>query len=99
MTIAKLDLLKAQLRAFKTTLEKTPTSQKEGFASMTIANNFNRILKDVSESYPDIASSLPTAIGKMSGPAGRLGDSSRAHYLDVEIFAEQILSILDLVGD
>jgi hypothetical protein len=95
MPIDSIDLLKARLNSIKATLERASEKQKGGPAGTALAENFNRILEEVGTAFPELKSALPARITSL-GPLARVG-SSDVSYLDLEVFAEQVLSLLQFV--
>ena len=93
----KKEILKAKIRAFKTTLQNATPKQKEGRLSIQLAKNFNGLIVEVGENFSDIKEDMPEEI-TWTGHFARL-DSSDVTYLDVEILADQILALLDLLDD
>jgi len=88
-------LLRVRITSIKSTLERQERHGKKEQASIHIANNFNSIISDISSEFPDLASSLPSPIYS-NFPFSDLGLSD-ATYLDLEIYCEQVLSLLDLL--
>lgn len=94
---SKTDLLRARARSFKSTLQNASAKEKEGPTGTALAENFNKILQEAGNTFPDLKDSLPASITSR-GPFARMGKSD-ASYLDLEIMADQLLSLLDLVDD
>lgn len=97
MDIPKVRLLKARARAFKTTLAQASSKEKQAKAGVGLAENFNAIVKDIGEEYPDLKDSLPSRITSLS--ALRSLGQSDASYLDVEVLADQVLALLDIMEE
>lgn len=95
MPIDQLDMLKVRVSSLKTILERASEKQKGGPAGRPLAENFNKILQEVEIAFPDLKPALPAPITSR-GPFADMG-ASDATYLEVEIFAEQVLSLLALV--
>ncbi len=95
MKVRKIDIFKTKARSIKATLENASEKARQGRAGIGLAENFNQLLKEVSEEFPDLKDSLPKPISS-KGPFARAGVSDSS-YLDLEIFSEQVLSLLDLV--
>ena len=95
MPIDPVDLLRARLTSLKTTLERASEKQKNGPAGKALAENFNTILQEIETTFPDLKSSLPARVTS-HGPFADKG-AADVSYLDLEVFAEQTLSLLQLV--
>lgn len=95
MTLEKIDFIRAKLDGIKTTLERVPASDKTGHIGITIAKDFNTVLQEMGEIYPELASGLPSPIG-ITGPFRQLGKAG-ASYTDLEILCEQVLNLVRLV--
>jgi hypothetical protein len=79
----------------KSTLEAQAHPDKKEKASTHIAENFNKIVTDIASAFPELASSLPSPISS-STPLAQVGMSD-AQYVDLEVYCEQILNLLDLI--
>lgn len=97
MALAKLQLFKVRIKSFKSTLENASEKTKKGRASITLTENFNSLIEEIGKAYPDIKPALPKKI-KATGPFARVG-ASDANYVDLEVYAEQVIGILDLLGE
>jgi hypothetical protein len=97
MTISKLELLKTRVKSIKATLERASEKQKSGPAGMAIADNFNTLLDEIEAACPDLKGSLPSRITP-SRHFAHLGVSNIS-YLDLEVFADQALSLLELIPE
>ena len=95
MPIDPVDLMRARLNSLKTTLERASEKQKNGPAGKALAENFNAILQEIETAFPDLKSSLPARI-TARGPFAHMG-AADVSYLDLEVFAEQALSLLQFV--
>ena len=95
MVLVQPQLLKARVASFKSTLENASDRLKEGRVSTPLALEFNKIRNEVAQAFPDVEAALPAAISS-SPPHRRLGQSD-VNYLDLEIYAEQLLSIIALL--
>ena len=93
----KSELLKARTRSIKSTLRDATQEQKKGHAGISLAENFNKILRDIAEMHPDLASSLPSEI-TWKGPFAQMRMSD-VSYLDLEVMVDQVLALLDLMED
>ena len=94
---SKVELLRARARSFKSTLQNASPKEKEGPAGTALAKNFNKIIEETGETYPDLKDSLPGKITWL-GPFARMGKCD-VSYLDLEVLADQLLAMLDLVDD
>lgn len=94
---SRIDLLRARARSFKSTLQKATAKEKEGPAGTALAENFNKIVQEAGNAFPDLKDSLPAPITSR-GPFARMGKSD-VSYLDLEVMADQLLAMLDLVDD
>ncbi|MDA0813825.1 MAG: hypothetical protein O3C21_15720 [Verrucomicrobia bacterium] len=90
-----IEILRAKARSFKSTLRSATPEEKKGHAGIGLAENFNRILADVGEAHPDLKDSLPAPL-TLKGAFSEVGKSDTS-YLDLEILADQLLALLDLV--
>ena len=94
---SKTDILRARARSFKSTLHNATAKEKEGPAGTALAENFNKIVEETVQTFPDLKESLPARITSR-GPFARMGKSD-VSYLDLEVMADQLLAMLDLVDD
>jgi hypothetical protein len=97
MAISKKQLLRTRLKAIRSTLHGASAKEKEGLAGISLTENFNTILTEIAEEYPELKDSLPTHISSR-GPFQRIGKSS-VSYLDLEALADQAIALLDLVEE
>ena len=91
----KMKLLKAKVRSLKSTLDGGWSDKKADHVTTAQAEEFNKMLKEVASSYPEAAGSLPAEI-KSTTPFARMGISN-ASLVDLKIYADQLLSILDVL--
>ena len=96
MGIDKAKLLQAKLDGIRATLERATEKQKKDLVSIAMAEDFNRIVADVAEAYPELKGSLPQEI-KPHRMARDLG-MSEVNYLELEIYLEQVLRLLNAVA-
>ena len=94
---SKIEILRARARSFKSTLQNASVKEKEGLAGTALAENFNKIVEETAQTYPDLKESLPARITSRS-PFARMGKSD-VSYLDLEVLADQLLAMLDLADD
>lgn len=97
MAISKRQLLRTRLKAIRSTLHGASAKEKEGLAGISLTENFNAILTEVAEEYPELKDSLPKHISG-HGPFKRVGKSS-VSYLDLEALADQAIALLDLIQE
>ena len=97
MALSKVTLLKTRVKSIKATLENAPHKEKQSPATIQMASNFNAVLGDVKKEFTELEGSLPSPI-TFSSPQSSVGYSD-ATYLDIEIFSEQLISLLDLVDN
>ena len=92
----KVDVLRAKLRAIRSTLERTPSQEKQNQAGIDLANNFNEMLTQVGSLLPELKEELPKPIS--AGIFAHMGKAN-VTYLDLEVLAEQVLALLDLAAE
>lgn len=92
---SKLVLLKARVRSLKSTLQNASSKEKSNSAGTALAMNFNKIVEDTAKVYPDLKDSLPASITS-DGPFSHMGVSD-VTYLDLEVFADQLIAMLDVM--
>ena len=97
MSISKLQLFKARIRAFKTTLQAASANEKKNFASTGTVENLNKIISDVADAHPELVEALPQKL-TFHGPGRRVGISNH-NFTDIEIVADQIIALLDLLEE
>jgi hypothetical protein len=93
----KIQSIKARLNGIQKTLDNTPDDQKDNQISWSLAENFNEIIKEVENEIPELGDSLPSKIEK-NRHAQRFGQAAES-FLDLEIFCEQILQLLNTVEE
>lgn len=95
MAISKKSIFLAKLNSIKSIIEKASDKQKQDLIGTNLANEFNKLLRELSEEYPDLKSSLPAEIPSK----GPFRDMQKAdvNYIDLEIFTETVISLLNLV--
>jgi hypothetical protein len=89
-----VDFLKAKVQSIKTVLEKTSPKEREKKVTLHLAEQFNDILKEIGTAYPEAAPHLPKPI-----PVEGFSQFGLAAvgYVDLMIFAEQVLHVLALI--
>ena len=98
MTISKLKLLKTRVKAFKSSLESSSTSERQQKASVQTTQHLNKLIDETASDFADLAPSLPAKLRSMSIAARRAGVSDHS-YMDVEIMIDQILALLELIDE
>lgn len=95
MAILKKSIYLAKLNSIKSIVEKNNDKQKQNLVGINLANEFNKLLREIGQDYPDLKSSLPAEITS-NGP---FRDMSMAdmNYTDFEIYTETVISLLNLV--
>lgn len=91
------ELVRARLLGITKTLERTPPAEKKNQIALQLAKDFNAALSAVASEFPVIAQSLPGEL-TLNSPFRQIGKAP-ASYLDLEIACEQVLTLLDLVGE
>lgn len=76
-------------------LEKTPAPEKKHHIAIPLAMSFNSLKTEIAESYPDLKDHLPAPI-EATLPIAHMG-SADIKYLDLEIYTEQLIALLDIV--
>ena len=95
MDISKKSIFLAKLNSIKSIIEKATDKQKQGLIGINLANEFNKLLKELSEEYPELKNSLPANIN--SNGHFSLMQKADTNYIDLEIFTETVISLLNLI--
>jgi len=95
MDKGKIEIIEAQLRSFKSTLEKATDKQKEGLVTIALAENFNRMVEQTIQLFPELKDHLPQKIESATSMKRRAGVSD-VNYLDLEILTDQVFSLIQL---
>ena len=95
MTISKKSIYLAKLSSIKNTIERTTDEQKHNLIGINLANEFNKLLLEIGQDYPDLKGSLPPEI--TSKGHFKLMQMADTNYIDLEIFTETTISLLNLV--
>lgn len=95
MEPTKVQLLKVKALAIKRTLDKASEKSKGGHISRPVATQFNELVADIGTQYPSIQESLPKKIESTTTFA--MMGFADVTYLDLEMFCEQVLGILELL--
>ena len=96
MAVTEVQLLKLRARSLKSTLENASEKQKQGQVNIQLAQDFNKLIEDVTAAFPQIVSALPQPID-CAGPFMQMGVTSLT-YLDLEVYADRLLAALELVA-
>jgi hypothetical protein len=91
MILDKLDLLKMKADSFRRVLEKSPERAKTSHVTISMSEEFNRLVYDVASSFPEVTDSLPKKIPKF------IGGFATAKLIELEILSAQLVGILDLL--
>ncbi|MBU1101953.1 MAG: hypothetical protein KKA84_16270 [Bacteroidetes bacterium] len=97
MTISKKTIYLAKLNSIKSVVEKATDKQKQDMVGTILADEFNKLLSEISGEYPDIKDSLPAKITS-NGPYSMMYKAD-SNYIDFEIFTETVISLLNLVDN
>ena len=95
MPLLKKDVFFAKLKSIKNTIEKASDVQKKEHIAVYLGNSFNLLISEIALEYPDLKESLPKPF-MSTGINDRLKKSD-VNYLDLEIQAEIVISLLNLV--
>lgn len=86
-----LEIVKADIEAYKAVLSHLPDKQKEGFVSRATVEDFNTLLKKAADAVPEMAPHLPTKI--FTHYRDRL---SSQKFAEIEILVERVLRLIQL---
>ena len=92
----QLPFLRAKVQAIKTVLDKASAKERESRVATHLAQQFNDVLKEIGAAYPDAAPHLPKPIPSSVSLLRRNGLSD-VSYMDLMVFAEQVLNVLSVV--
>lgn len=95
MSISKKDIFFVKLNSIKNTIEKTSDVQKKEHIAIHLGDSFNSLISEIAKEYPELESSLPKPFVS-TGVFERM-KKCEVNYLDLEIAAETVLSLLNLV--
>jgi hypothetical protein len=95
MSPSKIEILKARAASFKEVLEKTSEKGKQEHVTSAQADDFNRLLYDIGNEFPDVKDSLPQRILSTKLILRRQGYSD-FRYLELEIAVEQVIKLIRL---
>lgn len=88
-------VMKVKAQAIKRTLEKASDKAKTSHVTNPLAAQFNELVEDIGKHYPAIRSGLPKKIESTTDFS--IMGMSDVSYLDLEIFCEQVINLLELV--
>lgn len=88
--------LKVRVAAFKTSLQSISDSSKDKHVSVHIADGFNKLVESIGQQVQAIKPHLPSPISKRKFGSGEI---CNANYIDLEIYAEQLLGLIESVGE
>jgi hypothetical protein len=97
MVIAKKSIFIAKLNSIKSIVEKSSDKQKLDLIGTILANEFNKLLLEIGEEYPELKNSLPSKITS-TGPFSEMNKAD-INYIDLEIFTESVMSLLNLADN
>jgi 4-hydroxy-3-methylbut-2-enyl diphosphate reductase IspH len=92
---SKVDFLRAKVQAVLSALEKASAKEREGRVSTHVAKDFNEVVKQIGEGFPDASGHLPKPI--CSSTKERFQGLSDVRYVDLVIMAEQVMRILSVI--
>jgi hypothetical protein len=92
----KIAVLNAQVESMLRVLTSTPQNKKTDHTTTALADNFNRLLESIKAECPEYADNLPLKI-ESSHPFSMLNKAD-ATYLDLEMFLNQLSSILEIAA-
>jgi len=95
MEPTKVQLLKVKAQAIRRTLEKASEKSKGSHVTKPVAEQFNELVEEIGNQFPSVQSALPKRIESTTDFA--IMGLADVTYLDLEMFAEQVLSILELL--
>lgn len=91
----KLQLLKARLQGMTESLSQSSNKAKNDSVSWSLASDFNTIIKDIGEQYPDAKESLPGIIRQRQlSVATHLSEIT---FLDLEAKVAQAIKIIEVL--
>jgi len=90
-----LDFLRANVQAYKHTLDGKSSKEKDGLVSIQIAKQFNAIVDQIKKEAPDAAPHLPQSI-EWTGPFSQM-QLADVNFLDLEMMLNQVVAVLDVV--
>ena len=93
-----LDFLRANVVAYKNTLDSKTAKEKKDLVSRAIAAQFNAIIEEIKKEAPEVAPRLPKPI-TFNTLVAQDFQRSDASYLDLELMINQTLAVLDVVRE
>jgi hypothetical protein len=91
----KLDFIRSDLLAFKTTLERQGQIEKDKRVTIDFAKRFNSLIQKIKSESSEAAEHLPESL-TWSDPWKQAGLAD-IKYLELEVLVEQILGVVDLL--
>ncbi|MAX38789.1 MAG: hypothetical protein CME33_19705 [Gimesia sp.] len=88
--------LKARLQGIISSIENEDSRARTERISWSLATDFNKILEQFCEAYPDHKDSFP---GGISGSHGRKLGVADASFLDLRVKAEQVVKVIELLTE
>lgn len=89
-------ILRARAQSIKSVLERIPPAQKQGNIAIATAQEFNDVVKQLGEAFPELSPALPKPI--LATTSLRHAQKADVSYVDLEIFTEQVLALLQLAA-
>ena len=93
MNNQKIEILKARLQGIISTVDSA--SDISNHISLTLSNDFNNILKEFCNAFPEHKDSFPEPIPSKFGRRLGVADSS---FLDLRTKAEQVVKIVEVIS-
>lgn len=90
----KIELLKQRALAFKETTQKWSEKTKQESVSCHLTDSFNKLVKEIVEIFPHLGRDMPPPIYAQG--LNRKNHKADINYLDLEIYADQVIRILKL---
>jgi hypothetical protein len=94
MAANDLPFLRARVQAFKTNLEKTAHKQKTSMLTYTLGEQFDNLLKEILDLYPEVKRHLPEPVCRETGMGVK---RVTINYLDLEIMVDTLINILGVI--
>lgn len=93
MDFDELMFLKIRLASFKTTIQSASEKTKSSHATLAISDAFFDLVAAIRKAAPALTDHLPEK-PKPMGHFHQMGVSA-ANYIDLEIYAEQLMTMLE----
>ena len=97
MALDKKRLLRTRAKSMLQTLETETGNGTKNRVSTTLAESYNTLLDDIVEVVPELQGALPNQIGSTTAFAS-MGVSD-ADHVDLRVFLNQVVDLLDAVCD